>query len=92
MNNNQLDIESLERLIVAVGEYQESLTRNRQILVNAANVCDQAMGSDAIAKKHIAKLREALKELTATAITVSNVATALKEDRRLALRTLEDDE
>lgn len=92
MTDKQLDIDSLDRLIFAVGEYQESLTRNRQILVNAANVCDQAMGSDAIAKKHIAKLKEALKELTITSVTVANVAAALREDRRLAIRALEDDE
>ena len=60
---NHTHIESLEILIKAVQDYQNDLQLNRQILVNAANVCDAAMGNDDIAKKHIARLYEALEEV-----------------------------
>ena len=50
---NHTEIESLDILIKAVQDYQNDLQLNRQILVNAANVCDAAMGSDDIAKNHL---------------------------------------
>lgn len=87
---NQLEIESLDTLIRAVQKYQDDLEVNRQILVNAANVCDTAMGSDANAQRHIARLYEALEELKKTSQTASDVAEALIEDKRQALDTLED--
>ena len=58
------EIESLDILIKAVQEYQTDLATNKQILLNAANVCDAAMGSDAIAQKHIARLNETLEDRT----------------------------
>lgn len=86
----QLDIESLDALIKAVQNYQVSLDTNRQILTNAANVCDQAMGSDEIAKKHIHKLNEALQELKKTSQMAADVAEQLLEDRRRAMKVLEE--
>ncbi len=85
-----MEIESLETLIKAVQDYQDDLYSNRQILVNAANVCDAAMGNDDIAKKHIAKLYEALEKLKKTSEIASDVAEALLEDKRRALETYED--
>lgn len=87
---NHTHIESLEILIKAVQEYQNELQLNRQILVNAANVCDAAMGSDDIAKKHIARLNEALEELEKTSQIAANVAEALLEDKRRAIEVYED--
>ena len=87
---NYLQTESLDLLIKAVREYQEELQTNRQILVNAANVCDAAMGSDEIAKKHIARLYNALEELKKTSIVAAEVAEALVQDRDNAMRPLED--
>lgn len=87
---NHLEIESLDTLIKAVQVYQEELETNRQILVNAANVCDVAMGSDDIVKKHIARLNEALEELRKTSQIAENVAEALIEDKRKALEVYED--
>lgn len=84
------EIESLDILIKAVQDYHETLEINRKILINAANVCDAAMGSDAIAQKHIAQLNETLKELEKTAKIASEVATALIEDKIRALRAYED--
>ena len=82
---NHTEIESLDILIKAVQDYQNDLQLNRQILVNAANVCDAAMGSDDIAKKHIARLYEALEELKKTAQIAADVAEALIEDKRRAI-------
>lgn len=84
------EIESLDILIKAVQEYQTDLSTNKQILLNAANVCDAAMGSDAIAQKHIARLNETLEELQKTAQIAADVAAALIEDRRRAIEVYED--
>ena len=84
------NIESLEILIKAVQNYQDELNENRQILVNAANVCDAAMGSDDIAKKHIRRLNEALDELEKTSQIASDVAEALIEDKNRAISVYED--
>lgn len=90
MANNHLEIESLDTLIKAVQTYQEELQTNRQILENAANVCDVAMGSDDIVQKHIARLNEALEELKKTSQIAEDVAEALLEDRRKAIEVYED--
>ena len=73
--NEQLDIESLDILIQAVDAYQAELETNRLILTNAANVCDAAMGSDAIAQKHIGRLYETLEELEALLETAGGFCT-----------------
>lgn len=85
-----LEMDSLDKLIEAVEEYQDELALNKQILVNAANVCDQAMGSDDIAKKHIGHLYDALEELNNTAQIASIVMTQLLLDRLHALEVYED--
>lgn len=90
MENNHLEIESLETLIKAVQDYQDELLTNRQILENAANVCDIAMGSDDIVKKHIARLNEALEELKKTSQIAEEVTEALLEDKRKAIEVYED--
>lgn len=88
--SEHLVVESLDILIKAVQKYQEELQTNRQILINAANVCDAAMGSDDIVKKHIARLNEALVELQKTSQLASDVADALIEDRRRAIDVYDD--
>lgn len=90
MASNHLEIESLETLIKAVQTYQDELLMNRQILENAANVCDMAMGSDDIVKKHIGRLNEALGELTKTSQIAGDVVDALLEDKRKAIEIYED--
>ena len=87
---NYTEIESLDTLIKAVQEYQVELATNKQILHNAANVCDAAMGSDAIVQKHIARLNKTLEELQKTAQIAEDVANALIEDRQRAIDVLED--
>ena len=88
--SDQLDVDALETLIKAVQKYKEELEVNKKILVNAADVCDQAMGSDDIAKKHISKLNEALEELDKTVELTQEVAEALIKDRNMAVSVYED--
>jgi hypothetical protein len=87
---DNLEIESLEILIKAVENYLEALQKNRMILENAANVCDAAMGSDDLSKKHIGRLYAALEELNKTSQTAERVAQALIEDKRRALEVYND--
>ena len=88
--NNQLEVEALETLINAVQKYREELETNKVILVNAANLCDQAMGSDAISQKHIAALNSAVTELEKTSQIVEKVAEALKDDLHKAKEVMDD--
>ena len=88
--SNHLETNSLQILIKAVENYREELEVNKKILVNAADVCDSAMGSDDIAKKHIAKLNEALGELDKTSNLAEEVAKTLKEDLRMAQSVMDD--
>lgn len=90
MNDQNLSIDALNTLIQAVNTYQNDLLTNKQILMNAANVCDQAMGSDAIAQKHISRLNSALEELQKTSQLAADVAQALIADKQRALDTLND--
>ena len=90
MSNNHLKIESLEIIIKALHTYQEELSTNRQILENASNVCDVAMGSDDIVKKHIARLNEALENLKKTSQIAEEVTEALIEDKYRAIEVYED--
>lgn len=75
------DSEALGNLIKAVQEYQNDLATNYQILSNAANVCDVAMGSDSVSAKHIANLYSALEYLSKTAQVAEDVAQALIADK-----------
>lgn len=81
MSNEHLETDALDTLIKALEEYQENLATNRQMLQNAANVCDQAMGSDDIAKKNIQRLEDALVELTKTSEIAREVAEALVNEK-----------
>ena len=87
---NHVDIESVNILIKAVQEYQNDLDINQKLLLNAANVCDVAMGSDDIAKKHIGRLYEALNELKKTSQIAVAVAEELINDRNRLIDIYED--
>lgn len=73
--------DSFDELIKAVENYKDSLVINKNALKNAANICDQAMGSDDIAKKQIAKLALAFTELERAEMVVQDVLDSLKNDR-----------
>lgn len=83
--SKDLVVESIDRLIKAVNQYQEELRYNAQILENAANACDAAMGNGEIAKKQIARLHDALKEIEKTAELAQSVSEALIWERKQAV-------
>lgn len=60
MTVTKIDTDAVRALIAAVGEYQTAIYEQEQFLLNAADVCDQAMGGDPISRKKITKLKEAL--------------------------------
>lgn len=90
MSEKHLDTEALDLLIITVKNYQVELVKNRQILRNAANVCDAAMGNDVIAKKYIKKMDDALELLKKASDKAGEVASALLEDRAIAVSVVDD--
>ena len=74
MTSGQIDTEAIRELIRAVNEYREEIYENRRFLLNAANVCDQAMGSGPISQKKIARLEEALEVLDCATETIIDEA------------------
>ena len=54
------------------------------MIQNAANLCDQAMGSDAISRKQIEKLNEAANELIKTSEKAKQMAEELIADYKSA--------
>lgn len=63
MSGNTLETDAIKELIRAIQDYQEGILVQKQFLLNAADACDQAMGSDAISRKKIRRLEECLKIL-----------------------------
>lgn len=84
MANNQINLEAFNELHNAIKDYQEKLDTNKRILLEAANVCDQAMGSDPIVKKKIAKLENALAKLDAACERVEEAAAEVVRRRARA--------
>lgn len=82
MEKGQVDTLAYEQLIKAVNEYQEKVMNHYRVIQNAANLCDQAMGSDDLSKKQIAKLNEAAAELLRTADKARSMAERLVDDYR----------
>ena len=77
------DSQAMATLISAVQEYKSNIETSYQVLVNAANVCDVAMGSDEFSARHIAELYEALKELKKVIEVVDNTLPILKRDKQI---------
>ena len=86
---NPTNLESVVALMNAVAVYCENLDQNKLIMLNAANLCDQAMGSDAISQKHIQALYDALEVLDRTAVIAMEVFEKLKADYDQAMKILE---
>lgn len=77
-----LDTEALALLINAVADYHDKLMKHYKVIQNAANLCDQAMGSDALSKKQINKLYETTNELLITSDRAREMAEKLLEERK----------
>lgn len=74
MSDSQINMEAFGILLQAIRDYRDKLDVNRGRLQAAANICDQAMGSDPIVTKKIAKLEEALCTLDFTCNAVEEAA------------------
>ena len=83
-------VDELERLIKAVQKYREEIEFNLRLLGNAANVCDQVMGSDAVSQKNIKRLEEGLKELEYVISLTQDVEAALRRSLSDAIAIYED--
>ncbi len=83
-NQNVLDTEALAQLINAVADYHDKLIGHYKVIQNAANLCDQAMGSDDLSKKQINKLYETTNELLITSDKAKEMAEKLLEEGRKA--------
>ncbi len=73
-----IQYDELENFVRMLEKYKETLGRSKIILLNAANVCDQAMGSDDISKRHIAALLESLSHLDEGVLCVEEIIEQLR--------------
>lgn len=83
-DHKALDTEALALLINAVADYHDKLMKHYKVIQNAANLCDQAMGSDALSKKQINKLYETTNELLITSDRAREMAEKLLEEGKKA--------
>lgn len=73
-----IQYDELENFVRMLEKYKETLGSSKIILLNAANVCDQAMGSDDISKRHIAALLESLSHLDEGVLCVEEIIEQLR--------------
>ena len=79
MAQNFTKLSDLEDLHKAIKKYVEELKTNYTVLKRAANICDVAMGSDELSKKHIDDLVEALAILEKAAEEAENATYIVME-------------
>lgn len=63
MTAQKVDTEAMMKLVHLTQDFQERVRANKRVLLNAAALCDQAMGNDPIIQKKIRRLRAALESL-----------------------------
>lgn len=90
MASKQIDIEAFSILQNILNEYIENLNESRSVLLVAADAFAQAMGSDPIANRKIAKLTEALNDLNATAKMAEDIVAAARNKQLGAERIVEE--
>lgn len=90
MDNKQMDTEAMKGLIKKLDDYMTNLSADIKILTDAANACDQVMGSDAIAQKYIGKLNGAIDNLQRVVYKANEVSDAVQDDLNRALDVLQD--
>lgn len=84
-SQKNLDLDALLTLIFAVGEYNRTLQENYVVLRDAAEVCDEAMGSDYIMQnKILPDYNEGLGELVRITQLVAEVREELKKEFEVA--------
>ena len=86
MSIQQIDTDAMRKLIEITQRYQEAIKRDKWVLLNAAALCDQAMGSDPIISKKIARLEDALRALD---MATNGIISSAQEEIRRDLQDLE---
>ena len=71
--------DDLVTMLNAFINYKKELTDNFILLQKAAEVCDVAMGSDDLSRRHIADLNESLKDLTKVILLADNAVAAMRQ-------------
>lgn len=84
-SNKNMDLDALGTLMNAVGQYQDVLREKYEILKNAAEACDQAMGSGLIIRKYLSQYNAGLSELSKTLTLVAEVRQELSKEWRAAM-------
>lgn len=84
-------IDDVKALRTAVSEYRDEMMGYGDTLLNAASICEDAIGSDPNAQRHIARLYEALNKLAEAVDYTNDLISALDTDIAMAEDTLIDD-
>lgn len=84
-SNKNLDLDALSTLLREVGQYRDMLSEKYEILRNAAEACDQAMGSGLIIRKYLNQYNAGLAELSKTRAMVAQVHQELWKEYKSAL-------
>ena len=84
------NIEDINKLINAFTEYRNELYDYGNILVNAATVCEVAMGSDDVIRKYIDRLKVCLASLEKTMKVAENIAEVITNDRDNLIKIYEE--
>lgn len=71
--------DDLVTMLNAFINYKKEMTDNFILLQKAAEVCDVAMGSDDLSRRHIADLNESLKDLTKVILLADNAVAAMRQ-------------
>ncbi|MDN0069726.1 hypothetical protein [Collinsella ihumii] len=90
MPSNQIDLEAFSTLQRALNEYIENLNESRAVLIVAADAFAQAMGSDPIAQKKIARLSDALNRLDDAARMAEAIVASARRKQLAAEQIVEE--
>lgn len=85
------NFDDVMKLRKAVETYHDELADYAQKILTAADACDQAMGSDANAQRHITNLYHSLEGVKQAILLAEDLIKALDDDMALAEETLHND-
>ena len=76
--------EGYKKMLEALKEYTESVNDNEKVLLNAANVCCEAMGNDKISTESKEKLEEILTRVNRLYPMVEDLVTQISQEYKEA--------
>lgn len=77
-----IQYQELENFVRILEKYKEVLGQCKINLIEAANVCDQAMGSDEISKRHIDNLLNSLSYLDQGVLKVEEIIEIMRKKQQ----------